>query len=425
MVDRAYTATYPGHPEFEPADVEVRVAELKAVHAHLVRAMADPQKRVPLQGDVKGVRRVANALGVGKAAETHFIFGDDRFMPWGSELARATGATGRDTNAPVTVAEVRRWIEQVTPARGLRPEVSDLVVLAWGLLRQRSWWHRGASIEAPDPGKLLPEMELRLQPMPTPSEWAAATTGAAELLGVPASPFLTPQAVATLVTQVRDEAKAHAAPAQKLVGELERAYGRLGLSTGETGRTDDRLVTARRAAAVAQSLQHLQGVEMVRRLGAEVEDGRGSAVGNSLKHAASVVAALEDFRWERLEPLRAADDDAEASQILGRLKNDLTSDEIVARAAEALQRADNDAFQWAVNIRPVTPPPPVQPVQPTAEDDPEVVPLPSDPVGPVSDSYVQRFARGSGDADAVVADLREFLQANAGKQVEVTWRVVE
>ncbi|WP_420733851.1 hypothetical protein [Brevibacterium luteolum] len=424
LVDRSYTATYPGHPEFEPGDVEVRGVELKAVHAHLVRAMADPQKRVPLQGDVKGVRRVANALGVGKAAETHFIFGDDRFTPWGSELARALGAAGIDPNAPVTVAEIRRWIDQVTPARGLRQEVSDLVVLAWGLLRQRSWWHRGASIEAPDPGKLLPEMELRLQPMPTSSEWTAATKGAAELFGVPASPFLTPQAVATLVTQVRDKAKELSAPAQKLVGELERAYGRLGLPTDETGRTDDRLVTARRAATVAQSLQHLQGVEMVRRLGAEVEAGRGSAVGNSLTQAGAVAASLERFRWERLEPLRAAEGDAAAQQILGQLKSDLTSDEIVARAAEALQRADNDAFEWAVNRRPVTPPEQVTPHRPS-KNDPNDVPVTPGPGGRVSDTYVQRFAGASGDSDEVVADLREFLRTHAGKQVEVTWRVVE
>lgn len=424
MIDRAYSATYPAHPQFEPGDVEVRIAELKAVHAHLVRAMADPQKRVPLQGDVKAVRRVANALGVGTAAETHFIFGDDRFTPWGAELARASGAAGKDADAPVTVAELRRWIDQVTPARGLRPEVSDLVILAWGLLRQRSWWRGGASIEAPDPGKLLPEMELRQQPMPTSTEWAAATTGAADLFGISASPFLTPQAVATLVSQVREAAKAFAAPSQKLVVELERAYGRLGLPTDTIGRTDDRLATARRAAAVAQSLQHLQGVELVRRLGSEVEDGRGSAVGNSLKSAAVVAGALERFRWERLEPLRAAEGDSDAQQILARLKNDLTSDEIVARAAEALQRADNDAFEWAVSRGPHLSRPSHE--NRRTEVDPDTISLPAGTDIDVQDPAVHRVRRtSSGESDGLVDDLRAFLRANVGKQVEVTWRVVE
>ncbi|MGO0575486.1 hypothetical protein [Ornithinimicrobium panacihumi] len=426
LVNRAYAATYPAHPEFEPGDVEVRPADLKAVHAHLVRAMADPQKRVPLQGDVKGVRRVANALGVGTAAETHFVFGDDRFTPWGSELARAAGAAGID-DGPVTVAQVRRWIDALTPARGLRPEVSDLVILAWGLLRQRSWWHRGASIPAPDPGRLLPEMELRLQPMPSQAEWSAATKGAAELLGVSASPFLTPQAVATLAELVHAEARKVTAPAQQLVGELERAYHRLGLPIDAAERTADRLATARRAATIAASLQQLQGVELVKRLGVEVEDGRGNALGTSLKQAGAVVAAFERFRWERLDPLRSAETDEDAQRVLSRLKTDLTSDEIVARAAEALQRADNEAFEWALTIKPV-PTPPIQPPAPQpGGDDPDVVPLPPGPdPGPVHDPSLHRVTRtAKGDGEEILTGLREFLRVHEGKQVEVTWRVVE
>ncbi len=423
LVDRAYTATYPGHPEFDPGDQEVRPADLRAVHAHLVRAMADPQKRVPLQGDVRGVRRVANALGVGKAAETHFIFGDDRFTPWGAELARAAGAAGVEDD-PVTVAEVRRWIDGLTPARGLRTEVSDLVILAWALLRQRSWWHRGASIDAPDPGKLLPEMELRLQPMPTQTEWSAAIKGAAELLGVPASPYLTPQAVATLTQEVREATRGLTAPAQQLVARLESAYQRLGQPTDGSARTEDRLTTARRAATVASALQQLQGVELVRRLGSEVEDGRGGAVGTSLTQAASVSNALERFRWDRLDPLRAAEHDLAAKGILDRLKNALTSDEIVARAAEALQRADNEAFEWAVANRPVAPKPPVDGPSPDAPDD---VPVSPGPVGPAVDRPGSHtVTRRPGETgEVVVEQLREFLQANADKQVEVTWRVVQ
>ena len=71
LVDQAFTATYPGHPRFEPGEVEVTVRDLAAVYAHVERAVADPERRVRLEGDIAAVRRVANALQVGMAGETH------------------------------------------------------------------------------------------------------------------------------------------------------------------------------------------------------------------------------------------------------------------------------------------------------------------------------------------------------------------
>ena len=62
LVDQAFSATYPGHPRFEPADTEVTVRDLAAVYAHVERAVADQDGRVRLEGDIAGVRRVANAL---------------------------------------------------------------------------------------------------------------------------------------------------------------------------------------------------------------------------------------------------------------------------------------------------------------------------------------------------------------------------
>src|SRR5690606_3192707 len=155
-----------------------------------------------------------------------------------------------------------------------------------------SWTHHGTPIEAPQPGKLLPEMELRLQPMPTEVEWTAAVRGAAELFGLSGSPFLTPPAVATLSEPDREKSKALTGAAQRLVGEVERAYGRLGLSTDAAGRTADRLATARTAAALVNSLQHQDGVQLVRRLGEAIEDGRGTALGTSLAQADQVAGAL-------------------------------------------------------------------------------------------------------------------------------------
>ena len=67
LVDQAFSATYPGHPRFEPADIEVTVRDLAAVYTHVERAVADQDGRVRLEGDIAAVRRVANPLQVGTA----------------------------------------------------------------------------------------------------------------------------------------------------------------------------------------------------------------------------------------------------------------------------------------------------------------------------------------------------------------------
>ena len=63
LVSQALDATYPGHPHFEPDDVEVKVGQLRTVAAHVARAVADKEMRVELQGDHAAVRRIAGPLG--------------------------------------------------------------------------------------------------------------------------------------------------------------------------------------------------------------------------------------------------------------------------------------------------------------------------------------------------------------------------
>jgi len=236
LLAQAFDATYPGHPHFEPGDVEVKVAALKAVAAHVARAVADRDRRGELQGDQQSVRRVVGPLGVGTAAEMHYILQDDRFTPWSQEIEKALGRrqqeAGTDPFAPVTVAELRRWVDAVQPAQGLRPEVGDLVILTWAALRQRAWFQHGSPLSTvPDPGSLTPGMELRTQPMPTPAEWDAARSAAAALFGVNVSPHLTASAVADLVTSSTTKARELAQDAPGLVSALETANGRLGLPT--------------------------------------------------------------------------------------------------------------------------------------------------------------------------------------------------
>lgn len=417
LLAQAFEATYPGHPSFEPGDVEVKVKDLRAVAAHVARAVADREKRVELQGDIAAVRRIAGPLGVGTAAETHYILGDDRFSPWGQEIERALGRREQDGGAaphdPVTVAELRRWIDDVKPAQGLRQEVSDLVIITWAALRQRAWFQHGQALGAvPDPGTLAPSMELRTQPMPTTTEWTDATAVAGALLGVHGATHLTAPAVADFVHQVTEKAKELAVDAPGLVRAVESANSRVGVPGG------DRLRTANSSAELVQHLRHLTGLDLVRRIAAADLGASPAAAGKSLASAASVTSVLDGFHWERLEPLMQAmqSEGAAADQaatIVNRLREALEADELVTAVGTALNDTDTAIFRWLADHLPPVITPPI--------DRPGRIEPPLPPGIPSG-----RATRSKDTTkDAVIAELGTFLDEHPDVEVEVTWRVVE
>jgi hypothetical protein len=401
LVEQAFAATYPAHPHFEPGDVEVRVRELKATYQHVERAMADANQSVLLEGDITAVRRVANPLGVGFAAETRYTFGDDRFGSWGAEFERELGRRG-DEQAPVTVGEAYGWIDAMVPASGLRDEVKDLVVLAWAALRRRAWFAYGAPIPTPEPGKLRREMEMRVQPMPEPSQWATAASRAGHLFGLAPGPYLTPQAVAQLAENVKLAIRERFDAVQALVPALEEAYARVGADPAA-----DRLTTARIAAQLTQQLRQLDGVDLVRRLAA-AEVPNETALGQSLASATAVTSGLDAFRWDRLQPLQEAQSGEgsraeSAAQVLERLRRNLESDEMVVAIQSALRQADDDLFAW------LAPPPP---------------PIPTPPPKPrLPSAYGRRTLQADEPADVLLGELRDFRANHAGEEIIVEWRV--
>lgn len=415
LLGQAFEATWPGHPHFEPGDVEVRLPQLRLVASHVARAVADKEKRVELQGDHIAVRRIANALGVGTASEMHFIFGDDRFSPWSQEIEKALGRRaqegGPEPDAPVTVGELRGWVDAVRPAQGLRPEVGDLVIIAWAALRQRAWFHHGAPLPAvPDPGSLVPAMELRTQPMPTLAEWTEAVAVAAALFGVTSSPHLTAPAVAGLVDAVRSAASQASSVAPALVSGLEQAYRRVGIDSMSA--VPQRLDTARTTGALVQQLKHQTGVSLVQTLARAGLRTRATAAGKSLSSAASVTASLASFEWGRMAPLLEAmkgeGPRAEsAARIVNALRDALDVDEIVTPVSTALKAADDAVFAWLSEGTTAAPKRLHDEEQPTRA-----------PRGTAT-----RLAGGSDDE--LMELVKTFLADHANEAVEVTWQVRE
>ena len=402
LTSMAFDATYPEHPRFEPADAEVRAAELRTVLAHLERAAAHPEGRVDLEGDQRAVRRVANALQVGKAAETVFLFGDGYFGSWGTEIERGLARLGKGTGDAVTVAELRSIIDSLEPRRGLRPEVADLVILGWGLLRQRAWFQHGGAISLPAPGSVHTVMELRPQAMPSQDDWTAARSLAAAVLTESSQQYMTPVSVAKLSSGVRAAAASRSQATHALATALEKAAARLGTDGGP------RLRLARQLADLLDVLRQQDGVPLIERLARVELSGTPEEAGRSLAQAQGLTDALNAFPWDRFKVLADAVEKGhersdQAQRILDDLGSELCRHEYAISGKTALQTAEQRLFDWLITPGPTDAPPP-----------------PNPPLG--------ERGSGQGAGDSLInvrRDLDAFLDTNTGKRIRITWEVLE
>src|SRR5699024_10080817 len=215
-------------------------------------AVAHSEHRIPLEGDANTVRRVANAAKIGYATETHFLFTDDRFGDWPRIITAGLAKRDISYDDTVTVQTLREILQEIEPARGLREEVADTVIIAWAASRQRAWYAYQQPVTAPVvPGRLQGTWELRTQEMPDEAEWEKARQRAATIFGALDQPYLTVSAVNRLNQQVTDRAAQLAPAAQQLVAELKSAYGTLNLTEGS------RLEMAKATAELVRTLQDL------------------------------------------------------------------------------------------------------------------------------------------------------------------------
>lgn len=376
-------------------------------------AHQDPDGRVYIEpAKREALRRIGNPLGVGHMGETHYLFGADRF-PWSMKFARAMGSAGIDMNDPVTVGTLRRWIREEQPGSGLRPEVVDLVISAWAVQQGRAWYRHGSALTpAPKLGQLTDEVELRPEPLPSAEDWEAAVRRAATLLGVTCSSFLTGASVAELTSGIRDQLASHSSAARALPGTLAQAYEKLGIMADAD--VPGRYSTATNVATlVANVLAQRDNVAFIRTFASTSLPGTDEAAARSLLTASSVTSSLEEFNWDRLNPLLNVENQndvrgTKAKASLDRLRSALVADELAEGISPALQRADNDAFAWlasaaAPSSSPVPGPTPAPPPQPMARG--------------------KREISTRADIAWVTADIEAFVDEHGGENVVVEWRI--
>ena len=309
------------------------------------------------------------------------------------------------------------------PELGLRDEVADLIVLAWAALRQRAWYQHGSSIPAPRPGATRPDMELRPEPLPVPADWEAATSRAEVLFGIRVNPYLTAAGLAEF-TESRAGARWTSWPTPPRPSCRGWSW-----PTGTSAcppTSPGRLATARAGAALVEALRRAGGrVRLVETLARTALPATDTAVANSLSRAQAVASAVDAFRWERLAPLRAAENQADdrgraAARALtsaagggrgGRVRDQ-------ARPGPVGRRRRHLRLALRGSARRASAEPQPRPPGRRAHLRAAVAATPAGRSG--------RATRAKGaPASEVLGPLRAFLDAHRDEQVVVEWRVQE
>lgn len=361
LVDQAFSASFPGHPAFEPADQAVRVADLTRVLEAVHKARQDPDGMARIESaDRATLRRVANPLRIGRMGEDRFQFSKSTFG-WQTDLDRAFGRDGLQPHQSVTVGDVRGWISSCDPPAGLRKEVTDLVIAAWAALEGRAWYRHGVAVEMPPLGKFDDAMELRPVALPSAEDWVLAGKRAGAIFGIVHPPYLNGAGVAEFAESLRTIAKGLLTPARNLVSQLEGTHRWFSMTADEpTGR----LATAQGAATLAATLSvAANDVTAIEALAAATLPTSDEATGRSLKNASTVADAVDSFDFKRLAPLLEGEREksergSDAKSALDALRTALTRDEITESLAPALARAENAAFAWLMVGQQPTPEPP-------------------------------------------------------------------
>lgn len=360
LINDAFSALYPDHPDFTPPDRLITRRDLTLALRRLREAQSDPNGSVPLDRSERDtVRRIAEPLELARTNETHLIFGADQFTTWRTRITQELSRAGVDLDEEVPVEAVRTAIEKSGPKRGLDDEMVDLITGAWAAATRRSWYLHSAPIDDPEIGEFRRRgLTVRVDELPDRQNWINATQRWTALTGRRVNDFLTGSNVSAFANDVHDHAAIGRVDRARLVRSLEMAYDVLNITEG------DRLTTARALDDLfGDKITRLSTIPLVDALASADLAGTDIQASKSFTTSGTVASALEKFSFDRLSPLITAaqtEDDRgrKANNILAALKQALVVHELAHPLSNALSTADSAAYKWLADGIPPPPKPP-------------------------------------------------------------------
>ncbi|MGV9678488.1 DUF6079 family protein [Nocardia sp. NPDC003482] len=418
LIDDAFAALYPDHPEFDPADQLITRRQLNTVLDRLREAQAVSDGRIPLERSEREiVRRIVESLGIARTNDTHLLAGAEHFATWRNRITQELIRLQVDESQDVPIEELRDAITASGPKRGLTDDMVDLVAGAWAAQGKRSWFLHSSPISEPGIGEFRRGTVLRLEPLPEREVWARACTRWKKLTGQTVNDYLTATNVAAFVQQIREHAASVRAEASRLVDVLARAYEYLGIEAGnrlELARDLNDMLDAR--------LNHLDNLAVVDAIANSSLTGTDLEAGKSLTSAGPVADAVSRFALQRFASLRAAgtngdDRGRQAKAIVDALAAAFGEHELARPIAEALRVADDARDAWLeAGVKQAVPQPVPTPEVPVRQRATAQPPTPSGRTLTV---------RGHDGLATVEARLRELFDADPEATFTVTIDKVE
>jgi hypothetical protein len=341
--------------------------------------------------------------------ETHFVLGQH----WKAHFEQAQAREG----GPLTVARLRQWLDQ-PQAMGLPTEAANLVVLVFAGQTNRSFFLNQGPFQ-PSLDNLPGTLELREQSLPSPEDWDLAVARAGALFGLTVAQTRNAANCARLVEAVLDKAREAKGPLSSLVGSLQQrltAYGAAeGAADGTDGSVPPRLTTARSAQALLAAVVAAEPDQVVGVLAQSPIATSETAMAQTLARAKVLDETLRMAGWDIFAAVTALSDHRRqaALGIRTRIAEVLAADEHAIALKPALDEQQAKALRLLTDV----PKAPSEPPKPPPIDLPEAV----------LETVVVREAKAvnlqSGQAFAMLKDIRREIEMDPTLRLSVTWRL--
>jgi hypothetical protein len=351
VVDAILSKRYPHHPRF---DGPVNASRMERIRGLLDRLLDTRERRMNVERTERNdLKAYSDPLGLTDTGDVATVLRERPLQ----ELEQARQQRGVATP---TVGDVRGWLDPAG-ARGLPPEVEDLLILTWCAWSGRTLQRGNRPFPTPRLGQLPDDVELLQPDLPSQDDWNEALNRAGHLFGVSvAGNGLTARNLTAFVEKVRnacDELENEKVSVEKLVPALEERVREWADATDAP-----RLTTARACAELVSALRREQGANLVRALARHVPRTSLSAMARSLTTTKSAKELLTDRpRWIVFDQIRRLVGDASrghrASLLLSDLDELLTEDEQNRALGDGLVALTRRAEEL-LRITPTPPPPP-------------------------------------------------------------------